>query len=319
MRRFGFGSNRAGSSRADRSASRPTSSRPSVSRYTAEGSSGEPSKSSGRSRPSARRGTPRPCSTCRSRCPAPAWPPPYRPPSRRGILRPWATAYPYLDAPTPLAFAHRGGAAEGDENTDGGVRPGGRRSATGTSRPTCTPPPTAWRWSSTTPTLRPADRRAGPDRGRCAGPTSPRCGSAARPPCPGSTTCSTRGRTSGSTSTSRPTPASSRPSRRSAAPAPRDRVLLASFSDARLARLRALAGPRVATSLGMREVARLRLASLHRPAGCVLPPSVVAAQVPVRYGRVPVVDRRFVALRAPARAAGARVDDRRSCRDARVT
>ena len=27
----------------------------------------------------------------------------------------------------------------------------------------------------------------------------------------------------------------------------------------------------------------------------VLPPSVVAAQVPVRYGRVPVVDRRFVA------------------------
>jgi glycerophosphoryl diester phosphodiesterase len=72
-----------------------------------------------------------------------------------------------------------------------------------------------------------------------------------------------------------------------------DRVLLASFSDARLARMRALAGPRVASSLGMRGVARLRMASLAgRP--IPLPESVVAAQVPVRYGRVPVVDRRFV-------------------------
>ncbi|MDG4831062.1 glycerophosphodiester phosphodiesterase [Solwaraspora sp. WMMD1047] len=73
-----------------------------------------------------------------------------------------------------------------------------------------------------------------------------------------------------------------------------DRVLLASFSDARLARLRALAGPKVATSLGMRGVARLRIGSLAgRPLR--LPPSVVAAQVPVRYGRLPVVDRRLVA------------------------
>jgi len=72
-----------------------------------------------------------------------------------------------------------------------------------------------------------------------------------------------------------------------------DRVLLASFSDARLARLRALAGPKVATSLGMRGVARLRLASLTGRR-LRLPPSVVAAQVPVRYGRVPVADRRFI-------------------------
>lgn len=72
-----------------------------------------------------------------------------------------------------------------------------------------------------------------------------------------------------------------------------DRVLLASFSDARLDRLRALAGPRIATSLGMRGVARLRLASLTgRPVK--LPPSVVAAQVPPRYAGVPVVDRRFI-------------------------
>jgi glycerophosphoryl diester phosphodiesterase len=72
-----------------------------------------------------------------------------------------------------------------------------------------------------------------------------------------------------------------------------DRVLLASFSDARLARLRTLAGPKVATSLGMRGVARLRVASLTGQR-LTLPTSVVAAQVPVRYGRLPVVDRRFV-------------------------
>ncbi|WP_320068725.1 glycerophosphodiester phosphodiesterase [Micromonospora sp. RTGN7] len=72
------------------------------------------------------------------------------------------------------------------------------------------------------------------------------------------------------------------------------RVLLASFSDARLARLRAATGGQVATGLGMRGVARLRLASLHgRPVR--LHPSVVAAQVPPTYGRIPVVDRRLIA------------------------
>ncbi|GAB3935315.1 glycerophosphodiester phosphodiesterase [Micromonospora vulcania] len=71
-----------------------------------------------------------------------------------------------------------------------------------------------------------------------------------------------------------------------------DRVLLASFSDARLTRLRALTQGRVATSLGMRGgPAAARLAA--RPSTAAAP-SVVAAQVPPRYGRVPVVDRRFV-------------------------
>jgi glycerophosphoryl diester phosphodiesterase len=46
--------------------------------------------------------------------------------------------------------------------------------------------------------------------------------------------------------------------------------------------------------MGTREVARLWLAS--RVGGRLrIPPSVVAAQVPVRHGRVRVVDRRFVA------------------------
>ncbi|WP_244871701.1 glycerophosphodiester phosphodiesterase [Catellatospora sp. TT07R-123] len=73
-----------------------------------------------------------------------------------------------------------------------------------------------------------------------------------------------------------------------------DQVLLASFSDARLRRVRELAGPAYATSLAQKETARLWLAS--RFGGRVkLPPSVVAAQVPVRFGAVRVVDRRFVA------------------------
>ncbi|MDG4766150.1 glycerophosphodiester phosphodiesterase [Solwaraspora sp. WMMD406] len=73
-----------------------------------------------------------------------------------------------------------------------------------------------------------------------------------------------------------------------------DRVLLASFSDRRLHRLRSLTHGRVATSMGMRAVARLRIASIVG-GRLRLPTSVVAAQVPVRFNRVRVVDARFVA------------------------
>jgi glycerophosphoryl diester phosphodiesterase len=72
-----------------------------------------------------------------------------------------------------------------------------------------------------------------------------------------------------------------------------DRVLLASFSDARVVRMRRAMGPRVASSLGMRETAAWWAAALagrpHRT-----PPGVVAAQVPPRYRQLPVVTRRFV-------------------------
>jgi glycerophosphoryl diester phosphodiesterase len=93
-----------------------------------------------------------------------------------------------------------------------------------------------------------------------------------------------------------------------------DRVLLASFSDQRLARVRALAGPRVATSLGRGEVLRLRISSLTGTP-LRLPPTAVAAQVPVRAGRLPIVDRRM-ADRAqrrgqPVRAGRLPVVDRR--------
>jgi glycerophosphoryl diester phosphodiesterase len=73
-----------------------------------------------------------------------------------------------------------------------------------------------------------------------------------------------------------------------------DRVLLASFSDRRLAGIRAALGDAVATSMGTREVARLWFAA-RAGARIRVPANIVAAQVPVRYGRVRVVSRQFVA------------------------
>jgi glycerophosphoryl diester phosphodiesterase len=74
----------------------------------------------------------------------------------------------------------------------------------------------------------------------------------------------------------------------------RDRVLLASFSDRRIRWARQLCGPRQATSLGQREVAALRLGSWHGRGLAGFVPGVAAVQVPVRYARIRVVDARFV-------------------------
>lgn len=75
-----------------------------------------------------------------------------------------------------------------------------------------------------------------------------------------------------------------------------DRVCVGSFSDRRVAQVRAALGPDACTSLATLEVAGLRLAAWgvpgpmamlrRRPGRCV--------QVPLRAGRVPLVDARFV-------------------------
>jgi glycerophosphoryl diester phosphodiesterase len=69
-----------------------------------------------------------------------------------------------------------------------------------------------------------------------------------------------------------------------------DRVCVTAFSDARLRRLRSAVGPGLCTGMGPQAIARLRAVGFgvpFRPAGdCV--------QVPVRAGRVTIVDRRFV-------------------------
>jgi glycerophosphoryl diester phosphodiesterase len=76
-----------------------------------------------------------------------------------------------------------------------------------------------------------------------------------------------------------------------------DRVCLASFSDRRLRWLRTALGPAVCTALGPREVGRLKLASRTGPlAGLLpdLPPTALCVQVPEGPGPLPLVDRRFV-------------------------
>lgn len=70
-----------------------------------------------------------------------------------------------------------------------------------------------------------------------------------------------------------------------------DRVCFGAFSDRRLARLRRSLGEATCTSMGPLQVVRLRLASWGLPVGRF---SAQCAQVPVREGPVPVVDRRFV-------------------------
>jgi glycerophosphoryl diester phosphodiesterase len=72
-----------------------------------------------------------------------------------------------------------------------------------------------------------------------------------------------------------------------------DRVCVGAFSDRRLARLQALVGGALCTSMGPRQVARLVAASRHLPgAGGITAP---CAQLPTHQGPLPLVTDRLVA------------------------
>lgn len=198
----------------------------------------------------------------------------------------------FLDAPTPIAFAHRGGAAEGDENTAEAfaraVALGYRYvetdvHATADGVAVVFHDPDLLRVTGTAGTiagLRWADLATVRVGGAAAVPRLDDV-LAAWPDVRFNIDVKADGVVGPAVAAVRSGGAG-------------ERVLLASFSDRRLAAVRELAGPSVATSLGQRGVARLRLASLPG-LRLRLPSSVVAAQVPVRSGPVPVVDRRFVA------------------------
>lgn len=74
-----------------------------------------------------------------------------------------------------------------------------------------------------------------------------------------------------------------------------DRVCVASFSDRRLRRVRRELGPRLCTSTGPAETARLRFASYAGFFRGIAPRQVGCAQVPVQAGALTVVTAPFVA------------------------
>ena len=73
------------------------------------------------------------------------------------------------------------------------------------------------------------------------------------------------------------------------------RICLGSFSDARIAAARRLFGPAVCTSLGPRGVAALRLSSYSPRAAGLVRIQAGCAQVPLQLGGRALVDERFVA------------------------
>jgi len=74
-----------------------------------------------------------------------------------------------------------------------------------------------------------------------------------------------------------------------------DRICLGSFSDARIAAARRIFGPEVCTSLGPRGVAALRLSSYSPRAAGLVRIEAGCAQVPLSLGGRPLVDERFIA------------------------
>jgi glycerophosphoryl diester phosphodiesterase len=74
-----------------------------------------------------------------------------------------------------------------------------------------------------------------------------------------------------------------------------DRICLGSFSDARIAAARRVFGPAVCTSLGPRGVAALRLSSYSPRAAGLVRIQAGCAQVPLQLGGRALVDERFLA------------------------
>jgi glycerophosphoryl diester phosphodiesterase len=203
-----------------------------------------------------------------------------------------AHRYPYLDAPLPIPFAHRGGAAYGDENTMAAFERAVRAGyvyletdvhATSDAVPVVFHDDTLQRMFGRPGRIEDlswADVESLRERGAAVVPSLldvldglPECrlnidmkaDSAVDPTIEAIWKLNAR-----------------------------DRVLLASFSDRRIRWARQICGPRQATSMGQRETAALRIGSLLGRGLGGFVPGVPAVQVPVRYAGVKLVDARFV-------------------------
>jgi glycerophosphoryl diester phosphodiesterase len=201
-------------------------------------------------------------------------------------------AHPYLDAPTPLAFAHRGGAAGGDENTAAAFTRcadlGYRYVETDVH---ATSDGVAVVFHDATLARMTGDRRRVCDVRWADLATMRVGGDAAVPRLDDVLGAWPQIRFNIDIKSEQAVGPTLEAVRRAGA---LDRVLLASFSDARLSRIRRELGPTAATSMGTREVARLWAgARLGRPQR--IPDGVVAAQVPVRHSGIRVVTPRFLA------------------------
>ena len=74
-----------------------------------------------------------------------------------------------------------------------------------------------------------------------------------------------------------------------------ERVCVGSFSDRRLARVRAAFGPALCTSMGPNEVRRLRAAAWRLLPRAAVPRAPACVQVPPRWRRLPLAEPRLVA------------------------
>lgn len=200
------------------------------------------------------------------------------------------TLHPFLDAPTPLAFAHRGGAADGLENTLSAFRQAvdlGYRyletdvHLTGDGRLVAFHDETLDRVTDGSGPIAELPwetvRRA-------------RVGGMERVPLFADLLEALPG---ARWNIDVKAPAALEPLLESVeAHAAWDRVCVGSFDEALVARAQRLAGARLATSLGTAGVRALRLRSWGMPVG--VRRSAVCVQVPVRHGRLRVVDAAFV-------------------------
>jgi glycerophosphoryl diester phosphodiesterase len=73
-----------------------------------------------------------------------------------------------------------------------------------------------------------------------------------------------------------------------------DRICVGSFSDRRLRRIRVALGPRLCTSMGPREVIRLRLGSWGKLPKAIVSQDAACVQIPVRHGRILLAEPRLL-------------------------